>query len=128
MEAAFARVARERIYDRTGIQFMELNTLYQLLADQRAGRLSAAASLLFTPDMLGFWLTGGQRREETIASTSQLFDTSARAWADDLIRDLALPRHIFPDVAAPGSILGPLLRSEERRVGKECRSRWSPYH
>ena len=21
-----------------------------------------------------------------------------------------------------------LLRSEERRVGKECRSRWSPYH
>ena len=20
------------------------------------------------------------------------------------------------------------LRSEERRVGKECRSRWSPYH
>ena len=21
-----------------------------------------------------------------------------------------------------------VLRSEERRVGKECRSRWSPYH
>ena len=21
-----------------------------------------------------------------------------------------------------------LVRSEERRVGKECRSRWSPYH
>jgi len=27
----------------------------------------------------------------------------------------------------PGS-LRDLLRSEERRVGKECRSRWSPYH
>ena len=24
--------------------------------------------------------------------------------------------------------LNPLFRSEERRVGKECRSRWSPYH
>ena len=24
--------------------------------------------------------------------------------------------------------VGPGVRSEERRVGKECRSRWSPYH
>ena len=24
--------------------------------------------------------------------------------------------------------VAPLCRSEERRVGKECRSRWSPYH
>ena len=27
-----------------------------------------------------------------------------------------------------GSLLGTFVRSEERRVGKECRSRWSPYH
>ena len=26
------------------------------------------------------------------------------------------------------SIIGIRSRSEERRVGKECRSRWSPYH
>ena len=25
-------------------------------------------------------------------------------------------------------IIKAILRSEERRVGKECRSRWSPYH
>src|SRR2546430_3227591 len=30
-----------------------------------------------------------------------------------------------PELAAPGRYM---LRSEERRVGKECRSRWSPYH
>src|SRR2546422_10725028 len=27
-----------------------------------------------------------------------------------------------------GDFLAKFLRSEERRVGKECRSRWSPYH
>ena len=27
-----------------------------------------------------------------------------------------------------GKPMARLLRSEERRVGKECRSRWSPYH
>ena len=31
--------------------------------------------------------------------------------------------------ATPGEIgFVPTMRSEERRVGKECRSRWSPYH
>ena len=28
----------------------------------------------------------------------------------------------------PGGDNGTWRRSEERRVGKECRSRWSPYH
>src|SRR3989441_9983146 len=32
-----------------------------------------------------------------------------------------------PADLAPGVLHGG-LRSEERRVGKECRSRWSPYH
>ena len=27
-----------------------------------------------------------------------------------------------------GEVAGTEVRSEERRVGKECRSRWSPYH
>ena len=34
----------------------------------------------------------------------------------------------FADLAEELALEGPLVRSEERRVGKECRSRWSPYH
>ena len=32
------------------------------------------------------------------------------------------------DPTARTLLFGNLIRSEERRVGKECRSRWSPYH
>ena len=30
--------------------------------------------------------------------------------------------------AGPSILPREVIRSEERRVGKECRSRWSPYH
>ncbi|CAG0986632.1 rhamnulokinase [Phycisphaerales bacterium] len=119
MAQAFRAAPRERIYSRTGIQFMALNTLYQLLADQRAAdaQLSAAASLLFTPDLLNYWLTGIQRSEHTIASTSQLFDTAERAWATDLIDALSLPRSIFPQAAPAGTVLGPICAEIARETG-----------
>ena len=41
---------------------------------------------------------------------------------DDCIDDTYNP---FCEIT---DLTGVLLRSEERRVGKECRSRWSPYH
>src|SRR2546430_10875145 len=34
----------------------------------------------------------------------------------------------IPSVREKQSAARPRTRSEERRVGKECRSRWSPYH
>lgn len=119
VDAAFAMVARERIYERTGIQFMALNTLYQLLADKQCadGRLAAARSLLFTPDLLHFWLTGVARSEATIASTSQLFDTGGRTWARDLIGAFGLREAIFPEVLEPGSVLGPLLGAVSEETG-----------
>ncbi len=118
IDAATRIVPRDRIYQRTGIQFMELNTLYQLLADQRAPHnpLANTKQLLFTPDLLNFQLTGIARTETTIASTSQLFDTQSLTWADDLIRAFNLPRHIFPTVSSPGSILGPL----SPEIAAEC--------
>jgi rhamnulokinase len=105
-----ARVPRDRIYARTGIQFMELNTLYQLVADHRAGdgHLARARHLLFMPDLFNFWLTGVRRSERTIASTSQLYDTGAGEWAVDLVRSLGLPESILPEVAEPGMPLGSL--------------------
>ncbi|MCC6677916.1 MAG: rhamnulokinase [Phycisphaerales bacterium] len=121
MDEAAKVVPRDRIYARTGIQFMEINTLYQLMAEQRApdNPLARAQTLLFMPDLLNFWLTGRRCSEQTNASTSQLFDTADRAWATDLITELGLPARIFPEVAAPGTTVGILARAvaEETGVG-----------
>ena len=45
---------------------------------------------------------------------------------DESLDKLLVAMETFPNVAVLGDAIG--LRSEERRVGKECRSRWSPYH
>lgn len=113
MELAFQRLSRERIYARTGIQFMPLNTLYQLLAEQSAGggRLARAATLLFMPDLLNYWLTGEKRTDVSIASTSQLLDPRTRAWATDVIEGMGLRPEMFPDVRPCASRIGE-MRSE----------------
>lgn len=110
MDEAFAMVPRERIYARTGVQFMPLNTIYQLLAERRSPSqlLARASLLLFMPDLLNFFLTGIARSERSIASTSQIYDTGANRWAGDLLAALDLPESIFPEVADPGTVLGPL--------------------
>src|SRR3954464_11301791 len=112
LEAAFARVARERIYEITGLQFLPFNTIYQLLALKRASSplLEAAETLLMMPDLLGWLLTGRRAGERTHASTTQLYDPRAGAWWDDLCAGLGLPRHILPDLIEPGTVLGPLRR------------------
>lgn len=109
MDEVLAIIPRSELYSRTGIQFMPLNTLYQLRADAHSGRLSAAAKLLFTPDLLNYWLTGIARTEPCIASTSQMLDPATAAWCGDILAQLDLPARILPQIAAPASRIGPLL-------------------
>jgi rhamnulokinase len=110
VEEAFARVGADRIYDATGIQFMALNTLYQLYsASQRTPRLlQAAQSLVTVPDLLNFWLTGVARCEYTNATTTQFLDRRTRSWACDVLRDLGIPTHFLQPIVQPGTVLGPL--------------------
>ena len=68
------------LYEQTGIQLMEMNTLYQLLAEPPE-RLAQASNLLFIPDLINYWLTGIVSTERTFASTSQLYDVRKRDWA-----------------------------------------------
>lgn len=119
MEEVFKLVPRERIYERTGIQFMALNTLYQMHAERKCGdgRLELARKMLFTPDLLNYWLTGEQRTERTIASTSQFYDTGTNTWADDIVRAVGIPERLLPEIATPGSTLGPLRRALADEVG-----------
>lgn len=102
-------VDREWLYARTGCQTLVLNTLYQLLADQVAGALAETRTILLMPDLLAYRLTGERAAEQTIASTTQLYDPVTQTWAFDVIEALGLPSGIFPSLQPPGARRGALL-------------------
>jgi len=111
VERVFGVVPREEVFEATGIQIMQINSLFQLYAAKLGGgtAVDAAARLLFMPDLFNYWLTGVQRAELTIASTSQFYDPRRRAWASGLFERLGLPTRILPEIVPPGTALGPLL-------------------
>src|SRR5260370_28630596 len=111
MERTFAVVSREEIFAATGTQFMQLNTLYQWHAMKlaKSPALNAARRLLFMPDLFNYWLTGVERAERTIASTSQFYNPMRREFAGDLLARLGLDASILAEIVDPGSKLGPLL-------------------
>jgi sugar (pentulose or hexulose) kinase len=107
-DKVFEKVPKEEVFGQTGIQFMELNSLYQLasLASDDAVQYRTAAKLLFSPDLLGYWLTGNMVAERTIASTSQFYNPVTRDWAHDLLEQLGLRADLFPVLVDPGTVLG----------------------
>lgn len=119
MELAFERAGRAAIFERTGIQFMQINTLYQLLSmvDTWDPQLDAAETLLMLPDLFNYWLTGRKVAEYTIASTSQMLDARQRTWASDLLDRLGIPASILPPVVGAGTILGNLLGEVASEIG-----------
>jgi len=110
MEKAFRKVSRPKIFAQTGLQFMQFNTLFQLLALKQGAPelLDAADGLLFMPDFVHWALCGSRVAEFTIASTSQCLHPLTRDWAGDLLKRFGLPRRIFPRIVPPGTVLGPL--------------------
>ncbi len=112
METAFERVPREKIFAATGHQFMEPNTLYQLLATRRDNPrlLDHADRLLMIPDYFHWLLCGSRIVEFTNATTTQCFDHSTGDWAGPLLSQFDIPSHIFPEVVAPGTELGRIRR------------------
>ncbi len=110
LETAFGIVPREEIFQHTGLQFMQLNSLYQLLAMRRANSplLEAAKTLLFMPDLFHWLLTGIKCNEMTEASTSQFFNPVTGGWATDLLNKFGLPTDILGEIRQPGSRLGRL--------------------
>ncbi len=119
MEAAFAKVPRAEIFERTGIQFMQLNSLYQLVAmvEGDSPLLEAAETFLNMPDLLNFWLTGRKVSEFSIATTTQCYDPRAEDWAFGMLDQLGIPGRIFCEIVPPGTVLGPLLDSIAEETG-----------
>jgi sugar (pentulose or hexulose) kinase len=118
LEAAFARLPREEIFRQTGIQFMQINTLYQLLSMVIAKdpKLETAQTFLTIPDLFNYWLSGRISCEFTNATTTQCFNPLSRSWAFPLLEALSIPTRIFPSVCEPGSSLGLMLPAVARET------------
>jgi rhamnulokinase len=119
MERAFKKVSRAEIFAQTGLQFMQLNTLYQLLAmkARSPGLLAQADCLLLMPDFLHWCLCGAKAVEFTNGSTTQCLHPLQRNWATGLLKKLGLPARIFPKIVPPGTRLGTLRKSIADRTG-----------
>ncbi len=119
MKQAFQILPKEEIYSKTGIQFAQFNTLFQLISEtkQKSNLLNITDKMLLIPDYLSFLLTGKKKAEFTIASTTSLLDSSTRKWSWELIDAFCLPRRIFPEIIDPGTTIGNLLPSIANQTG-----------
>lgn len=119
IEKSFKKVPRSEIFAQTGLQFMQLNTLFQLLAARQRTpeMLDAADCLLFMPDFIHWALCGSRVAEFTIASTSQCLNPLTRDWATGLLKKFGLPTRMFPEVVPPGTLLGALRPGLADRTG-----------
>jgi rhamnulokinase len=105
MDAVFEHVSRERIYATTGIQFLPINTIYQLYAACRAtpALVDAARALVTIPDLLNYWLTGDLTSEYTVATTTQFIDARTRTWAMGMLDEIGLPTRLLQPLVEPGT-------------------------
>ncbi len=119
LEEAFQRLPKEEIYRTTGIQFLRINTVYQLLAMEASPLLGAGKTLLMMPDLLNYWLTGEKACEYTNATTTQLYDLERNGWATEMMGTLGIPVRLFPRIIPPATELGPLLPEVAEEAGLE---------
>src|SRR4051794_39588991 len=118
MEQLFRIVPREDVFEYTGIQMMQINTLVQLFAMKlaKSPALDTAIRFLHIPDLFNYWLTGVAKSEATIASTSQFVNPTQMSWATELFKRLDLPTELLCPIVAPGTLLGRMLEPPKAPV------------
>ena len=104
MQKAFELVPKKDIFEETGIAFNWFNTIFQLLSEKLSDSVAMkeAKTLLFMPDLFNYFLTGEMKTEYTIASTSQLFDSTKHEWASGLFDRLGIRSDVLTNVIYPG--------------------------
>ncbi len=118
-ERAFALISADEIFEESGIQFMLINTLFQLHADQaiRPELLQLAERFLPIGDYVNWLFSGVVKAEESMASTTQLWNPRTKSWSSKIIERLGIPRHLFPEVVPSGTRLGPILKDVADETG-----------
>ena len=121
MDAVFQYLSRDEIFAQTGIQFMQLNTLYQLYAMVRAKSplFDVADRFVTIPDLFNYWLTGKITNEFTNSTTTQCYNPLTRDWSKSVLETLSIPSRLFGTVTDPGTVIGPLLPEVAEETGAE---------
>lgn len=121
MEKAFELMGKRQIYEHTGLQFLQFNTIYQLLATRlnSPGILARADKLILMADLVAQTLCGREFAEYTLASTSQLMNMTTGQWSKEIFEKLSLPVAIMPEIVKPGTVVGQLTNEICREIGCE---------
>lgn len=119
MEKAFELMNKRDIYENTGTQFMQINSVFQLLSMRLADSpvLAKAKNLLFMADLFSYHLCGENYAEYSLASTSQLMDMNTGQWSKKVLDGLSLPMRILPDIVTPGTVVGQLKDTIRDEIG-----------
>ncbi|MFC5403993.1 rhamnulokinase [Cohnella soli] len=119
IEEVNALVGKEKLFRESGLQLMPFNTIYQLYAMRKAAspKLDIARTLLLTPDLLAYLLTGIRSCEFSMATTTALYDPGKQAWNKALMERLGIPSDLFLEPVHPGTIVGPLSAEVMAELG-----------
>ena len=112
-----AKVGKETLYRKTGIQPLDVNTAAQLFAQREGLSYAGVDKLLLLPDLFAYFLTGAMKAEYTIASTTQLLNAHTRQWDAELLDMLGFPKDIFPEIIPSGAQYGPIREAICRETG-----------
>ena len=119
MDECFKKVLREEVFERTGIQFMQINTLYQLLwmRINQPYLLQSADCLLPIAALFSYFFSGEKTAEFTLATTTQSYDPRRNGWNNEILKKLDIPYEIMPQIVNPGTVTGKLLPSIAKELG-----------
>jgi rhamnulokinase len=117
MERVFQKIQRAEIFEKTGIQFLNFNTIFQLFSED--GNLEKASKVLLLPDLINYFLTGKIFAEYTNATTTQLLNAETKNWDFELFEKLNLPARLLPEIIPAGTDLGFLKTGLARELKLE---------
>lgn len=115
------KIPFEKLYERTGSQFQEFNTIYQLYSDLKENRLEEATDFLMMPEYFMYRLTGIKCKEFTNATTTGLINHETLEFDQEIIRTLGLPQHLFKKLNLPGTVVGELSEDIRKEVKGNCK-------
>ncbi len=127
-EEVFTLIPQEKLYEKTGIQKQNYNTVFQLYCDKKSGKLAKAAGFLLIPEYLSYKLTGVQKHEYTICSTTGLLNAKDCTWDVEVLDALGLDRALFGEIALPATEVGKLTPAVREAVGFDTTVVLCPAH